>query len=327
MRTFRHASGAFFVLIILLASCGSKPQTKMYRIGLGPWVGFGPFYLAKEKGFFREAGVDVDLIVLTGVAERNSALKAGRIDGLAAPVDYFVMSAGNNLETKVVMAIDESTGGDGIVAKKGIQKFEDLRGKRLAFQRGLPSEFFVRAMLRQHGLKVEDLNTVDMETSEAGAAFITNKVDAAAIWEPWLTMAREEGGGHILASTSDHPDLIVDCLAFNNEVMASSREDVQKIVNALLKAIAYWKANAAEANQVMAPHFQVDAAKYGAILSGAKFCDLERNRSYFGAEGVRGPVYQVAERAAEIWKEAGVIGRAVKADSVVDPGFIHKAAR
>src|SRR5437016_7998227 len=122
----------------------SKISAPAYRIGLGPWVGFGPFYLAKEKGFFDEQGVKVELIVLTGLAERNSALKSGRIDGLAAPVDYFVLSAGNNLETSIVMAVDESSGGDGIVANKSIQKIEDLRGKRVAFQRGLPSEFFIR---------------------------------------------------------------------------------------------------------------------------------------------------------------------------------------
>ena len=38
--------------------------------------------------------LDVDLIVLTGVAERNSALKSGKLDALAAPVDYFALSAG-----------------------------------------------------------------------------------------------------------------------------------------------------------------------------------------------------------------------------------------
>ncbi|MGH8558505.1 MAG: ABC transporter substrate-binding protein [Methylococcales bacterium] len=116
-----------------------------YRIGLGPWVGFGPLYLAKENGYFDEAGVNVDLVVLTGLAERNSALKSGKV---AAPVDYFVLAAGNNLETTIVMAIDESVGGDGIVAKKDFKTIEDLKDKKVAFQRGLPGEFFYALCLR-----------------------------------------------------------------------------------------------------------------------------------------------------------------------------------
>src|SRR5262249_13104902 len=158
-------------ILLITPGCNKQPvtpqtSTSTYRIGLGPWVGFGPFYLAQEKGFFDEAGVKVELIVLTGLAERNSALKSARIDALAAPVDYFVLSAGNNLETSIVMAIDESSGGDGIVASKKIQRIEDLRGKKVAFQRGLPSEFFLRALLLQKNIPFPSLTTVDMETAQ-----------------------------------------------------------------------------------------------------------------------------------------------------------------
>ena len=178
------------LLSMMTTSCGQKRETvnqagpRKYRIGLGPWIGFGPLYPRARQGLFKDVGCDVELILLTGIAERNSALKSGRIDALAAPVDYFVLSAGNNLEATIVMAIDESVGGDGIVARKEITRFEDLRGKRLAFQRGLPSEFFVRALLRQHNIPMSEVQTVDMETDQAGAAFISGKVDAAAVWGP-----------------------------------------------------------------------------------------------------------------------------------------------
>jgi NitT/TauT family transport system substrate-binding protein len=309
-------------LLFIAVSCVNKPTGKVYRIGLGPWVGFGPLYLAKEKGFFKDSGVDVDLIILTGLAERNSSLKSGQIDGLAAPVDYFVLSAGNHLETDIAMAIDESSGGDGIVAKKSIEKFEDLRGKRVAFQRGLPSEFFLRALLDQHGVRLDELQSIDMETAQAGAAFIANQVDAAVVWEPWLTKAREEGGGYILASTKEYPNLIVDCLAFNKAVVSRSSEDVQKIVSAILKAIDYWKEHPDEANAIMAPHFEVDAAKYGDILTGLKFCDLARNRQYFGTDATPGPIFDVAKRASQIWLEAKVIEVPVKPESIISTNFV-----
>jgi ABC-type nitrate/sulfonate/bicarbonate transport system substrate-binding protein len=68
-------------LLLGLCACaggGRNSAAPTYRVGLGPWVGFGPLYLAQEKGFFREAGVNVLLSVLTGVAERNSARKCWR---------------------------------------------------------------------------------------------------------------------------------------------------------------------------------------------------------------------------------------------------------
>lgn len=304
--------------------CQSQPPERTYRIGLGPWVGFGPFYLAQEKGFFQEAGIKVELIVLTGLAERNSALKSGKIDALAAPVDYFVQSAGNHLETTIVMVIDESVGGDGIVANSSIQRIEDLRGKRVAFQKGLPSEFFLRALLYQHKMRLDDLNTVDMETAQAGAAFLTKRLDAAVLWEPWLTKAREEGNGHKLASTREYPNLIVDALAFNKDVVSRSPRDVQVIVDALLKAIEYWRQHRKEANRIMAPHFQVDEERYEEIINGLKFCDLDCNRQYFGTRESLGPIYTVAERASTVWLEAKVIAQPVKAGSVISVDFITR---
>lgn len=323
-------AGLLCILLCMLAtSCGQKRETqnqagpRKYRIGLGPWIGFGPLYLAHDKGFFKDAGCEVELIVLTGIAERNSALKSGRIDALAAPVDYFVLSAGNNLQATIVMAIDESVGGDGIVARKEITRFEDLRGKRLAFQRGLPSEFFVRALLRQHNIPMSEVQTVDMETDQAGAAFISGKVDAAAVWEPWLTKASEQGGGHVLASTKEFPNLILDCLGFNQKRLADDPAGAKAVVDAIFRAIDYWKTHPEEADAIMAPHFQLEPKKYATILSGARFCDLDRNLEFFGTNQKPGAIFEVATRAADIWLEAGVIRKRVTPSSIISSEYLQ----
>lgn len=310
-------------VLLSLSACQKNEGTAKYRVALGPWVGFGPLYLARDKGFFKEQGVDVDLIVLTGVAERNSALKSGKLDALAAPVDYFVLSAGNGVPATIVMAIDESVGGDGIVARKSIKSFAELRGKKVAAQKGLPSDFFLRALLQKNGINVEEIDYIDMETAQAGAAFLAGDLDAAVVWEPWLTRAKEQGNGHILASTRDYRDLIVDCLAFNPALIRTKPEDVQRIVNAILKAIDYAKANPVEASEIMAKYFEVDPKKYRAILEGVEFANLKRNREYFGTRENPGPIFQVASRASEIWLKARAIPKAVQAQDIISTDFVQ----
>jgi NitT/TauT family transport system substrate-binding protein len=311
-------------LVLILPGCNQQAAQRTYRIGLGPWVGFGPLYLAQEKGFFRQQGINPELIVLTGLAERNSALQSDRIDALAAPVDSFVLAAGNGVGVKVVMSIDESNGGDGIAAKTSINSFADLRGKRVAFQRGLPSEFFLRALLQQNHMSLSDLNAVDMETAQAGAAFITNQLDAACLWEPWLSRAVKEGKGKLLASSREFPNLIVDCLAFTDKTISQHPDDVQKIVDIVLRAIEYWKSNPDESNKIMAPHFQVDQATYAATIAGLRFCDLARNREYFGSTAP-GPIFQVAQRASQVWLDAKVIPKPVDPTAVVVTKFVQGA--
>jgi NitT/TauT family transport system substrate-binding protein len=316
--------GSLLALVVLsLSACQKSADTAQYRVALGPWVGFGPLYLARDKGFFKEQGVEVDLIVLTGVAERNSALKSGKLHALAAPVDYFALSAGNGMPATIVMAIDESVGGDGIVTRQSIKSFADLRGKRVAAQKGLPSDFFLRALLQENGINIEEINYIDMETAQAGAAFLTGDLDAAVVWEPWLTRATEQGNGHILASTRDHRNLIVDCLAFNQSLIRTKPDDVHRIVNAILKAIEYANANPVEASEVVAKYFEVDPKKYRAVLEGVEFSDLKRNREYFGTRENPGPLFQVASRASEIWLNAHAIPKAVREQDIISTDFVQ----
>ncbi|PZN76970.1 MAG: hypothetical protein DM484_15590 [Candidatus Methylumidiphilus alinenensis] len=318
----------FLHVVVIVIALWGMPSTHAadktsYRIGLGPWIGFGPLYLAKENGYFDEAGINVDLVVLTGLAERNSALKSGKVAALAAPVDYFVLAAGNNLVTTIVMAIDESVGGDGIVAKKDIKTVEELKGKKVAFQRGLPGEFFLRSLLRNHKVSINDMETLDMETSQAGAAFLAGRVDAAVVWEPWLTKAKEGGGGHVLVSTREYPDLIVDVLSFNKSVVSQHPEDVQKIVDAVFKAIEFCKQNPEKANQIMAPHFQVSTEKFAAILGGISFTDQRRNQVFFDPSHKEGTIFAVTEMASVIWQEAGAIRQPISPKSIISSDFIQ----
>lgn len=235
-----------------------------------------------------------------------------------------MLAAGNNLVATIVMAVDESVGGDGIVARKDIQSVADLRGKKVAFQTGLPSEFFLRALLLDAGMSIGDLQTLDMETAQAGAAFIARQVDAAVVWEPWLTKAAQDGG-HVLASTREFPNLIVDVLAFNQDVVQKHPEDVQAIVGAILKAIDYYKQHPDEANRIMAPHFQVTPEKFAAILEGVRFADLERNRAYFGTPPARGPIYGVAEKASRIWIQSGVTKAPIAPEAIITQEFAREA--
>jgi len=313
--------------LLTISSCQQSADKSSYRIALGPWVGFGPLYLARDKGFFEEQGVDVALTVLTGVAERNSALRSGKLDALAAPVDYFVLSAGNGVAATIVMAIDESVGGDGIIAKESIKSFADLKGRKVAAQKGLPSDFFLRVLLQQNGMDVGDIEYIDMETAQAGAAFLAGDLDAAVVWEPWLTRAKEQGNGHILASTRDYRDLIVDCLAFSPNLIRQKPDDVQRIVNSILKAIDYAKAHPIEASEIMATYFEVEPAKYRAIVSGVEFADLKRNREYLGTSDHPGPVFHVASRASEIWLKAGVMTRPVPGQDIIATEFVQAKAR
>src|SRR5205807_10647315 len=113
---------------------------------------------------------------------------------------------------KYVAAIDDSNGGDGIVATRDIKSIKDLKGRKVAVNEGSVSQFYLNVLLAKAGLKETDLQTVNMTAGDAGGAFVAKRVDAAVTWEPWLSKGKATDHGHLLVDSSTTPGLITDAI-------------------------------------------------------------------------------------------------------------------
>src|SRR5512136_48677 len=228
------------VLVFLVA--GSAFGAAPIKLGMSTWLGYAPLYLAKEKGFFKKQGVDVEIVVIESPADRRAAFASDKIQGMATTVDTHVMTAAaeNPIPVKQVLALDDSNGGDGIVAKKEIKTIKDLKGKTVAAQLGAGASYFwLNYVLAQNGLKLSDIQAVDMKAGDAGAAFVAGKVDAAVTWEPWLSRAKDTPFGQVLIASNQTPGIIVDSLAFKPDFLKRRGDDVKKIIAAWNEAVQF----------------------------------------------------------------------------------------
>src|SRR5438067_2029344 len=82
--------------------------------------------------------------------------------------------------------------------------------QNLAVNQGSVTEWFLAQVLNDNGLSLSDVKEKNMKSCEAGAAFVASKVDVAVTWEPWLSKAKTRTDGHILVSSKQYPDLIMD---------------------------------------------------------------------------------------------------------------------
>ncbi|MBW9235287.1 ABC transporter substrate-binding protein, partial [Leptospira santarosai] len=102
---------------------------------------------------------------------------------------------------------------------------------------------------------------------DAGAAFAAGKVDAAVTWEPWLTKGAE-ANGKVLLTTKDLPGIILDTVAFKEDVIKDRPEDIKAFVKAMGEAMDYWKENEKEANEIMAKGLNIDVKEFEATVTG-----------------------------------------------------------
>ena len=295
------------------------------KLGMSTWLGYAPLYLAKEKGLFQKRGIEVEVVVIESPSDRRAAFAADRIQGMATTVDTHVMTAAaeNPIPLKQVLALDDSHGGDGMVAKKEIKTIKDLKGKTVAAQLGAGASYFwLNYILSQNGMKLADLKTVDMKAGDAGAAFVAGKVDAAVTWEPWLSKAKDTPFGHVLLSSDQTPGIIVDSLAFKPDFLKKRGEDVKKIVAAWNEAVQFAAEKPAEADPIMAKFTGQKPEEFTKEKTGVRFYGQKENKEYFGTPQKPGLLYKVTQRAADVWSQLKFIKTKPKATDLIDGSFL-----
>ena len=280
-----------------------QKELPKFKLSVNSWVGFGPFWLAKEKNFFKDEGIDVEISTIEDTAQRKIVMAKGDIDGLGDTVDLLVLERDENVPAVAVMQIDLSNGADGILVTDDIKSIQDLKGKKIAVQKNFVSESFLNYVLKKNGLSSNDVQTVDTEAGAAGAAFVSGSVDVAVTFEPWLSKAKERKGGKILVSSADEPGVIVDILTVNENYLKNNQDTVKKVMKAWFKALDYWKNNQKEANQIMANHYNLSESEFADLISGLSWPSYQENLSYFGTESNPGEIYKVANTFTNIFKE------------------------
>jgi NitT/TauT family transport system substrate-binding protein len=315
------------LLIFTLAACGkeqssgsSKKSSEPLKVTLPTWTGYGPLFLAQEKGFFEENGIEVELSIVEGLAERKQALASGKIDGMATALDVQVSLAASKIPVSVVWVLDDSYGGDGILVKNDIKDIQDLKGKTMAFEVGSTSHMLALTALQQGGLTEDDVEVIQMSAGDAGAAFAAGKVDAAVTWEPWLSKG-SEANGKILLTTKDLPGIIVDTISFKEDVIKNRPDDVKAFVKAMGQAMDFWKENKEEADEIMAKGLKIDTAEFVATEEGLKFFTKEENAKLFGTADNKGSIYEAAENAIKFYKEQGIITEEPNVEDIINPSF------
>jgi NitT/TauT family transport system substrate-binding protein len=290
-------------------------------VGHSTWVGYGPFYIAQEMGYFKDEGVNVNFVIMEDTAIKIGAMFAGQIDIAASTSDEFPIYLQPGKSVRYFMAVDYSNGGDGIVATKDIAGVADLKGKNVAFEQGTISQFFLNVLLQKNGLTQADITAVNMTAADAGTAFVAGQVDAAVTWEPALSLGANAANGHLIASSAELPGVIVDVLAVTPEVAVAKADDLKAFARAWYKALDYLDQHPQDSYAMMARGvggWIENPADFEAAAGGIKYIDKAGNAGLFGTPGADGTLFQTVTDALAIWQSFDKVTVAVMPADIID---------
>lgn len=170
-------------------------------------------FVADAQGKFAENGINTKLVQFNNGGDLMTAMASGDVDVGYVGITPVLSSIEKGVPVKVISAAQ--TEGSGIVVAKdsGINSVSDLAGKKIA----TPGEASIQHMLLtyyldQNGMSISDLKVSAMKVPSMNDALKTNKIDGMITFEPYVTIAEENGAKVLVDSAEilpDHPCCVV----------------------------------------------------------------------------------------------------------------------
>lgn len=273
---------AAVVLCAALAAIGAalpRPALAEIRVGVSDWPGWVAWYVAEQKGFFKKHGADVKLVWFANYSDSISALSTGRLDANSQTWSDTLGPLNKGVPVKVVMVNDNSAGNDALVVSPAIQRMADLKGKTVALEQYSISHFVLATALARNGLKPADVKIVNLSAGDAAAAFMTGRVDAAVVWNPWIDRIVRSGKGRALFTSKDMPGLVPDLLVAQDKAIQAHRKDLVGMIRAWFDTEKFLREQPDEAARIMAKVVSMSPADYKVFLPGTRFFDATANRA------------------------------------------------
>lgn len=257
----------------------SRSLPPSFSIAFQDWVGYGLFYLAEEKGFMREEGIELFFVDEPLDSARRDALKEGMLDFEAGTLDLLVSKAALHTPVVAVMKTDHSFGADGIVASEKIKTLADLVGKRVALTRDDVGETLLSVLFHDAGLPFNRVIVVPRSPEEVAQAFLSGDADACVTWEPSLSKVLQRPGAHLLMSTRDHPGIIIDTLNVREDLFKKDPDSVKKVMRGWFRALQYYREHPLEASEIIAKHYKITPEKYRKAVEGLQWEDYNSQKA------------------------------------------------
>ncbi len=206
---------------------------------------YAPLYVAIEEGYFKDAGINIDLILTSGADKVAASVLSNDVQiGFAGPESAIYVYKGGEEDYLVTFSGLTKRDGQFIVSREKIENFtlNDLKGKEVLAGRlgGMPILNFMNA-LDNEKVNQKDINiNTSVEFAALSGSFIAGMGDFVNLFEPNATKLEKEGLGYIVGNIGAYSgEVPYTAFYARKSYLENNKELVTKFTNALKKGIDY----------------------------------------------------------------------------------------
>lgn len=252
-RPSRRLVGILIVAAAIVAATAIAARAEStVHIGLTNSTTDAPFFIAEEKGYFKEAGLHAEFVPFNSAAKMVPSLGIGELDaagGAASSALYNAVERGIDIKVIADKAHHQSDFDHaGLVVRKALmdsgkfKSFSDLRGLRVAVSgAGSSDELVLNEALKAGGLKWGDVTVEYMGFAQQPAAYANGALDAGITAEPALTNVVKAGTGVLFARVGTfYPMQQGGVLIYGVNFLDHGRDAGEKFVEAYIRAVRFY---------------------------------------------------------------------------------------
>lgn len=270
-------------LAAVTMSLGATALAEPLKIGYSDWPGWVAWEVGIEKGWFKEAGVDVQFDWFDYVASME-AYAAGQLDAVTMTNGDALVTGATGRKSVMILINDYSNGNDMIVGAPGIDSLADLKGKKVGVEIGFVDHLLLLNGLEKAGMTESDVELVNVPTNETPQVLASGDVAAIGAWQPSSGIALSQvPGSKPIYTSADEPGLIYDVLAVSPESLAANKAEWEKVAKVWYRIVDYIydPATQDDAVSIMAARVGVTAEEYKPFLKGTKILTLAEAKSFY----------------------------------------------
>lgn len=310
---------ALVSLTILLLLTSPQPSPAKIIVGLSSVnVAFLPVYATEAKGFFKDEGLDVLLVLFSAGATNLQALIGGDIQIMGSAFVETIGGRAAGVDVKNFWGICNIMPFQ-LFSQPDFKSMKQAKGKRFAISRfGSLTDFLTRSTLRHFGVDPKDVTILQIGSTPARFAALSAKaVDASIVWFPVTEIAKSQGYNKLLDLKEIFPEWPYETFAAKESYLSKERDQVSRFLRAYQKGIRYTLDNKDDAVRIMRKYVKMDPAYAPA--------GYDEYRDSFPLNG------QIAEKVIPVVIEeefqTGRLKKKVTLEDLVDRSFIKGLGR
>jgi NitT/TauT family transport system substrate-binding protein len=312
----RRGKASLLIGLILFLSAPLLPRADA-RIVVGVStvnVAFLPIYVTQDRGFFKDEGLDVLVVMFNAGATNLQALIGGDVQIMAGGVPETVLARASGMDIKNFWAISNLMPFQ-IYGATSFKSLKEAKGKKFAISRfGSLSEFLTRSSLRQYGVDAKEVTMLQIGATPARfTALAGGIVDATVLWFPVTERAKATGLTKLFDLKELYPDWTNVGFIARESWLAKEKEQAIKFLRAYQRGVRHTRDNRDDGIKALRKYVQLDAAEAAA--------GYDEYRDSFPLDGRildRGIAVTVEQEL-----ETGRLKRKIPVSEMVDPTFIN----